>query len=86
MAVTKTETFLSSVKFNKLNKTQYDEALKNGEISETEFYIVEEGNTGSDGFIPDGGSVTLSDNLTINCDSKSISIVDGEINYDAGTY
>lgn len=42
MAVQKTETFIPSVKFNKLTKEQYDQAVLNGEIQPTEFYLVEE--------------------------------------------
>lgn len=38
------------------------------------------------GAIPNGGSITLTSDLTINCATGSISIVDGELNYDAGTY
>ena len=42
MAVQKTETFIPSVKFNKLTKEQYDQAVLDGEIQPTEFYLVEE--------------------------------------------
>lgn len=38
------------------------------------------------GAMPLGGSITLTSDLTINCATGSISIVDGELNYDAGTY
>lgn len=38
------------------------------------------------GAMPLGGSITLTSDLTINCATGSISIVDGELNYDTGTY
>ena len=38
------------------------------------------------GAMPLGGSITLTSDLTINCATGSISIVDGELNYDAGIY
>lgn len=59
MAVQKTETFIPSVKFNKLTKEQYDQAVLNGEIQPTEFYLVEELNNNfvGDMWMPTGSVI-----------------------------
>lgn len=77
MAVTKTETFLQNLKFNQLTKSQYDAALEAGEISQEEFYLVEEADSSGGGDMEK--SVYDTNNNNIVDKAEGLEVTSGQV-------